>query len=127
MLPVVIGKPHGLRIDNVDRARGTAAVELALPGLTASAVIHEYTERANPLVQYFQDLSDHWRGWSGAKEYESLEGDLRLSAQHTGHVIITAQLRSFIEPAEWTAEGEFRIDPGEELTGIAAALAETLR
>jgi hypothetical protein len=126
MNPVVIGPPHGLRISDYDATRATVEAELVLPGLTATTTTYEYTERPHPLVGYFQDLAEHWRGWKGSKEFESLEGDLHLSARHDGHIVVTATLRTYLEPAEWTAIGEFRLDPGEELSAIAAALENAL-
>lgn len=35
------------------------------------------------LGSYFCGLADAWRGWSGERVFESVEGDLRLVATHT--------------------------------------------
>ena len=52
-------------------------------GLTAEARVYErHSGSALRLDAFFGDLAANWRGWDGAKEWESL--GLQLVARHTG-------------------------------------------
>ena len=58
-------------------------------GLTAQTSIWLGPEGVEePLADFFADVADDWRGWSGTKEWNGMEGGLRLSCTHdkVGHV-----------------------------------------
>ncbi|GAA1261806.1 DUF6228 family protein [Oryzihumus leptocrescens] len=125
MVEVAIGTPHGLRINADDADLDMLAVQLTFPDFVASKSVvgTSYSSSgSNQLVIYFRDLADHWRGWAGVKRYRSLEGDLSLDATHDGHVIIRAQLRNNLDPSNWVAQGEFQLEPGEELSRVITDL-----
>jgi hypothetical protein len=125
---VVIGRPHGLRLDAVDVAEEFLVAHLVLRDVTATKSIYgDYAARFGALLHYFEGLADHWRGWDGVKSYDSLEGDLRLEATHDGHVHLRVRLRNHIDPTDWIVEGEVTIDAGEELSRIVSDLRAALR
>ena len=63
---------------------------------------------------------------AGARTYESLEHDLRLTATHDGHVQLVVQLRETLVPHGWSATAVVQIDPGEEMTRAAEDVAALL-
>ncbi|WP_310166142.1 DUF6228 family protein [Arthrobacter sp. BE255] len=64
----------------------------------------------------------NWRGWSGRKTYESLEGDLVLNAEHDGHIRLSFTLSQVSKLQGWTLTAEVTLDPGEELAVVAQEL-----
>ncbi|MDP5227336.1 MULTISPECIES: DUF6228 family protein [Arthrobacter] len=118
-----------LKAGNDDRARSGAVeylmVTLVAEGLTSTSRIYD-VNGFGTLVGYFDDLSRHWRGWDGSKMYESLEGDLRISARHDGRVRLEVTLNQILGETEWRCQSTIILDPGEELSFAAAALQELL-
>ena len=83
------------------------------------------------LVDYFVDLANTaLAGWSGAKDWESLEHDVELNARcRAGYVTLTALLRDArAEPSNdgWSAQLDITLDPGEELRQAASDALELL-
>lgn len=79
------------------------------------------------LVSYFADLSAAWRGWEGERVFESIEGDLRLTASHFGsRVSVVVVLWESTNPLGWRVEAELEIEPGEQLSRTADELSELL-
>ena len=82
----------------------------------------EVYELAPPieLAEFFRDLADHWRGWSGDKRWGSLEDHLCFTAtsDSTGHTHLVVELRSgpFYD---WCLRGSLIIEAGQ-LEQIAA-------
>lgn len=102
-------------------------VSLRTPGLEASLqVVSHYADDFDELVGFFQGLADDWRGWRGERVYESLEHELRLTATHDGHVRLAVQMAPTGDPDGWSASGILRLDPGEEMTLAAGAVAALL-
>lgn len=111
-------------VDYVSRPPEVVVAELELQGLVASVrVIHNYSTGFLDLADFFRGLAADWRGWTGVRRWESIEGDLRIEARHKyGHV----QLRVTLRRAQagwgnegWSATGDLTIEPGEQLTQIA--------
>lgn len=79
------------------------------------------------LADFFANLAVGWRGWDGERSWESCEGDLRLDARHAyGHVQLRVTLRADGPGwgnSGWTAIADLTLDPGEQLSAIAADLA----
>jgi hypothetical protein len=96
-----------------------------MEGLRASKNVYDFDNWLG-LVSFFEGLALNWRGWDGGKNFDSLEGDFRLSAKHDGHVRVAFELGNFDRPTPWAAKGELTLDPGEELTAAAEALRELL-
>jgi hypothetical protein len=101
--------------------------ELRCDGLTASRrVVHHYASGFTDLANFFDQLTLGWRGWTGVRLWESIEHDLRIEARHEyGHVQLRITIRG--EGPGWGNEGwqaiaDVTIEPGEQLTQIAADL-----
>ncbi|MBM9475564.1 hypothetical protein JL107_03805 [Nakamurella flavida] len=74
------------------------------------------------LIDFFADLERHWRGWKGARRWESGEGELTMTARHTGsHVLLDVGLRcQQLDPErDWDLRFSVSLDAGEELTHAA--------
>ena len=101
--------------------------ELQTDGLTARReVAHHYSHGFADLVQFFDDLARDWRGWSGERDFWSLEGDLKLSAAHNGHVQLRVVLSQSTVIDGWRVEANLRLDPGEQLSRVARDLRDVV-
>ena len=115
-----------LRLTSVGPA-GEVTAELRCGGLAASQrVVHPYRSGFEDLADFVGQLADDWRGWSGRRAWESIEGDLRIEARHDyRHVQLRITLRHN-GPGwgndGWKAIADLTIDPGEELTRVASDL-----
>lgn len=59
--------------------------------------------------------------------YESLEGDLRLEAAHTGsHVELAFTLQDPSFHDSWSVRGKLTVNPGEELREVSEDLIDLL-
>ena len=89
-------------------------VSLALPRLRATKQVDSAPYRRERLAAFFRRLADDWRGWSDAREWGSIEGDLELEATHDGlgHVALRVRLRNWLDP-EWQCEGVIWLDAGQ--------------
>jgi hypothetical protein len=78
-----------------------------------NASLQFYEIRLGGLAEYFGELAADWRGWSGERRWESLEGDVELVAVHDGRGTITlrAGLRMFAQH-RWTVSAELLLDAG---------------
>ena len=121
----------GLQFSDVERGPDGEIwydwARLRVGGLDAPLrVSSHYATGFDELVRFFRGLAADWRGWPGERTYESLEHELRLIAIHDGHVRIAVQLRQSSLPDGWSASGEFRVDPGVELTRAAESVTGLL-
>jgi hypothetical protein len=96
--------------------------------LVAEAKVHErYSRDALHLDAYFADLAKQWRGWAGAKEWESL--GLQLGARHDGlgHVTLEVTLdQDYAMADRWRVRAFLVLDAGslDALVREAHALDE---
>ena len=126
-----IGNEGGaLRFGDVRRARDgsveyvTAVLEVG--GLNARAeVVRNYAQGFDDLVEFFKQLAHDWRGWTGERVWESVEGELLIVAAHRGHVELDVHLREGAH-RRWSARSTLLIEPGEELSSGARDLADLL-
>lgn len=67
-----------------------------------------------PLSQFVSELAEDWRGWHGARVWESAEGGPRLSCTHDGlgHVDIEVEL-PHLSGLGWTAHAVVHVDAGQ--------------
>lgn len=79
------------------------------------------------LAAFFTGLADEWRGWHGARVFESLEGDLQIRATHDGHVHLRVLLWESTVPDGWRIEAVVRMDAGEALSRAATDVASLVR
>ena len=115
----------GTSLELSERCGGYYRVTISGPNFHGAATAYEY----NPgdLKAFFDDLAANWRGWLGKKEWRSLEGELSLSAtsDSTGHVTLSARIRSGPYPFDWGLSAVLLVEAGQ-LDGIAASIAAFL-
>ena len=97
--------------------------------LTASVSAYNgYQGGFEDLVRFFDSLETDWRGWTGERSYECIEGQLRITATHNGHVQLAVRLRETTDPEGWTVFANVQLDPGEALSnatrGLRALIAD---
>jgi hypothetical protein len=97
------------------------SVCLSGPNFRGVALVYVYEPVY--LARYFRDLATHWKGWAGKKEWNSLEGELSLSAtiDSTGHISLSVGLRSGSYPFDWNLSAMLLIEAGQ-LEQIALAM-----
>jgi hypothetical protein len=101
MAPVQIGADSHdfLRLvpeEPTDGSPEYVMAELRVQGLSASRrVTHHYATGFADLADFFGQLEERWTGWNGLREWESLEGELRIEARHVyGHVQLRVTVRA---------------------------------
>jgi len=74
-----------------------------------------YVYEPNDLLQFFAELASQWKGWTGEKEWNSVEGDLGLSctSDGLGHVAMRVKLKSGIDQDDWCVQTVIHIDAGQ--------------
>lgn len=76
------------------------------------------------LINYLAELERDWRGWHGTREWMSLEGDLSLTATHTGGRL---EFRVVLKRApDWEVHVEMTIGAGEDLSSAVRAARSAL-
>ncbi len=100
-----------------------AVATLALNGLNAVTTVEQHWgDGFKDLAEFFASMEKSWRGWSGTRAWQSLEGELSLGAHHHGGVIqlkVSIRRWAFDRGNDgWSAEGDLIIEPGEELARI---------
>ena len=99
--------------------------KVRLTGLDLSAVCRVYAgcEDSHP-APLFARMSAHWRGWEGAFEWQSPEGELslRCGQDRAGHVYLRVGLRSGPGEADWALQTTVMAEAGllEEIARQAA-------
>lgn len=81
-----------------------------------SASVRVYEIQPQNWSAFFADIAAHWKGWSGIKQLESLEGHLGVSAtsDSLGHISLRVKLRDVIPGApDWRAEGTLVVEAGQ--------------
>ena len=96
-----------------------------LVGPDVGAAVEVYDIQPQQWSELFRGLAKDWRGWSGEKAHESLEGHLRLActADRTGHVTIRVRLRSMAIEDDWRAEADLHLEAGQ-LQSLADSATE---
>ena len=82
---------------------------------SASMRVSTYTD-PNGVVRLFKEAASEWRGWSGEKYWESLEGDFRLELRidSTGHVSLKTLIsQDSGNPDPWRLVAELGICAGQ--------------
>lgn len=104
------------------------SVTIEGPDLQASRQVYEgWTGGFESLAGYLTSLANDWRGWFGSRDYQSVEGDLSLSARHDGHVELNVVLQETTVPNGWRVEANVRLEAGEQLARAAAEVSELVR
>lgn len=79
------------------------------------ASLRFYEIRLGGFAEYLEALAEDWRGWSGERRWESLEGDVELIAVHDGRGTITLRTHLRTEAFaqhRWNASAELMLDAG---------------
>ncbi len=82
--------------------------------IDASTRVYAYLHGPS-LPNFFHELAENWKGWTGSKDWSSLEGELSLActSDRTGHVTIDVEFRHFVSPGPWKVRGELEVDAGQ--------------
>jgi hypothetical protein len=123
---VTIKSSHdGTSIEFSDLVGGYFQTGLRGPDFQGSGRV--YADEPSHLAAFFRDLAAHWQGWSGQKQWGSLEGELQFTAtsDSTGHTTLGVRLRSGPYPYDWTLTTALLIDAGQ-LESIAKKMEEFL-
>lgn len=89
-----------------------------LTGFPVSAKVEVWVETGDAagLQAFFADLDKQGRPWSGAREWESIEGDFKLSATCTalGSVVFNVELHGLQgSPEEWAVTAGIEYELGQ--------------
>jgi hypothetical protein len=124
-----IGSSHDntvLELGTVEAPRPASGVEYIHVGLEGpvTAWVRVYDNHFDSLAAFFRDMAYHWRGWIGAKTWESLEGEFALNAttDRTGHIYLRVTLRGDRSATNWCVESTVFLDAGQ-LDGLAQGVA----
>jgi hypothetical protein len=102
------------------RYQGGLIAEFDAPDLSSATQVY-VLGGCDHLDRFWRDLAENWRGWEGTRSWQSLEGDLELSAtsDRLGHVALEVRLEEGA-PFPWRVHGKLSLDAGQ-LHRIAAA------
>lgn len=66
-------------------------------------------------VNLFCEMAQNWRGWEGAKDWISIEGDFRLTctSDKLGHIQLELELVGRRTPEPWFAKFTINIEAGQ--------------
>jgi hypothetical protein len=97
--------------------RHSFGAEVRRDRLRATAQIVSRVHRGHPsegLGDFFSGLAADWRGWTGVREWSSLENDLKLSAEnpHGGGVLLRVHLNHGA-PAYWELDFGLGLESGQ--------------
>ncbi len=83
-------------------------------GLSASAKIYAYQPYSR-ITTLFDTLAVNWSGWTGVKQWSSLEGELTLkcTSQKTGIIKLNITLLSGHYDDDWSIETKIYIEPNQ--------------
>lgn len=103
--------------------------DLSVEGLSATKRVYAlYATGRRELADFFAGLATDWRGWSGIREWTSLESDLKIEARHEfGHIQLRVTLRQAL--ADWGNDGwrvsaDLTLEPGEQLSRVAREMED---
>lgn len=89
---------------------------VAMTAPSANADFELYDFAISQLGEFFTELADHWKGWSGEVRWESVEDQATLSAtcDRTGHVILRFELHEHghTRHADLTVSGTLHLEAG---------------
>lgn len=79
-----------------------------------SASLQASTFMTVALADFFKDIAANWRGWSGKKEWSTLEGELSFTAtsDSTGHINLCFSLSPPCTGHEWQLKGSLMLEAG---------------
>lgn len=95
-------------------------VNLKHKDFTVSTKVYAFQPNGETCQDYFDDLANNWKGWTGKKEWSSFEGEFTISSEtdSLGHIEMKVALDSF---DNWNAQISINIDAGQ-LENISLAI-----
>ncbi len=90
-------------------------VSVVAPDHSVSRVVYAYTD-AFGVADLFTQAAQEWKGWDGAKVWQSIEGELQLGLSHDrrGHVTLRVRICSDRGGADsWQHEADIGLDAGQ--------------
>jgi hypothetical protein len=97
---------------------GHFTVDVRGPGLSATRAVFIYGH--TDIAAYLGDLAANWRGWSGARTWESPEYDLTMAATHEAGSHVNIQVTVKDGPVHtWLVTTSVEVEPGEEMAQLA--------
>lgn len=104
---------------NADGSLEHYSVTVSGPAMKATVRAGNSPYGTNP-ADFFGRVATEWQGWSGEKEWSSMEGEFSLeaSADSTGHIKLNINLQPSLYSPCWSAAVTLIIEAGQ-LEGIA--------
>ena len=125
-----VGDGTMMKFFDLERSSGGVlegfTVEVDGPALRGIARVDCYM--SDNLGDYFSDLAQSWKGWSGEKVWQSIERELRLGAKcdSLGHITLSYCLSSGYVECPWSVTGSILLEAGQ-LERIAVEAVEVFR
>jgi hypothetical protein len=96
------------------RAEKTDSIVAKLSGFGIQVETFVSTYMSRGIGAFFTDISENWDGWSGNKEWGSLEGEIKLKAScdRLGHIFLSVQLANEAPPI-WEVQAELLLEAGQ--------------
>jgi len=84
------------------------------PSVKLAKRVWGYTD-CEYLVNLFKFIAEKWKGWEGAQEWTSIEGEFGISAKcdRLGHVMLAITIKEFDGPEVWDASVSLGLDSGQ--------------
>ena len=100
------------------------AVVYESPSVSVRRRVWGYTD-CPLLVELFQSVAKEWKGWSGQKEWKSIEGEFSLSAtsDKLGHVLLYICSNEFDGTEMWELKVQLALD-ASQTENIAKRISE---
>lgn len=114
---------NGVTVEFFDRTANCYSVRVQ--GHIFHGTLCVYDDAQVYLAAFFNDLAENWRGWQGKKEWETLEGNMSLSAtcDSLGHTYLSIYLRADSDLFGWGLSTTLLIEAGQ-LEHIAEQITE---
>lgn len=95
-------------------------VTLKAENMTASSKVYAFDPFDDSCSRYFADLANSWRGWNGVKQWNSLEGELKISSDSDslGHIAMEITFESY---GSWKSQITMAFEAGQ-LDDIASEI-----
>jgi Family of unknown function (DUF6228) len=114
----------GLRRSPDDSEPWSYTAMLTTESAQASAGVWDYG--AGPAA-FFRELAAEWKGWVGERSWSSLEGQLRIAAQHDGKGLIACEVTlGSMAPPTWSLAASMTFGAGAQMEEIASSVEAAL-
>lgn len=103
---------------------GDFAVEIHGDGLSAQRIVRTMEQGHHSIRTFFHELAEDWKGARGDQKWDAVEHGMSIEVRRDslGHVLLTFVLRESWMPATWSVRATVEVEPGEEMSQLAAAI-----